>query len=117
MPFIVLVQFLTAQINPPSLSNLHKKYISTKEQTVKLDSVSLVPGSVLITGVPAFYYKVDEVNATITWLEKPNQEMVMVSYRVFPYKLNAVVRHFSSDSIRNNFLGNSGFTFKPGSKQ
>ncbi len=111
------MQILTAQINPPSLSNLYKRYISTKDQTVKLDSLSLVPGSVLIKDVSAFYYKVDEINATITWLEKPDQETVLVTYRVFPYKLNAVTRRFSYDSIRNNFLSNNSFTLRYGTKQ
>ncbi len=79
--------------------------------------MSLVPGSVTINGVSPFYYKVDEVNATITWLEKPNLETVTVTYRVFPYKLNAVVRHLNYDSIRNNFLSNNSFTLRVGAKQ
>ena len=115
--FIFLVQLLYAQINPSSLSNLHKKYISTKERTVKLDSLSLVPGSVRITDVSPYYYKVDEANAIITWTEKPNKEMVMVTYRVFPFKLNAVVRHFSYDSIRLNFISSHSFSLKYGAKQ
>ena len=115
--FIFAVHFIHAQINPPSLSNLRKITISTKDKTVKLDSLSLVPGSVTIDGVSAYYYKVDEVNGTITWLDKPNKENVTVTYRVFPYKLNAVVRHFSYDSIRNNFLSNNPFTLRVGTKQ
>ncbi len=115
--FMLTVHLLNAQINPPSLSNLRKITISTKEKTVKLDSLSLVPGSVTVDGVSAYYYKIDEVNGTITWLEKPGKEKVTVTYRVFPYKLNAVVRHFSYDSIRNNFLANNPFTLRVGTKQ
>ena len=101
--FILIVQFIHAQINPPSLSNLRKKSISTSGQTIKLDSLSLIPGSVIVEGVSPYYYKVDEVNGTITWLEKPNKENVIVTYRIFPYKLNAVARHLNYDSIRYNF--------------
>jgi hypothetical protein len=115
--FTFAVQCIHAQINPPSLSNLRKITISTKDKTVKLDSLSLVPGSVTIEGLSPYYYKVDEVNGTITWLNKPNKENVTVTYRVFPYKLNAVVRHFSYDSIRNNFLSNNPFTLRVGTKQ
>ena len=115
--FILIVHFIHAQINPPSLSNLHKITISTKTQTVKLDSLSLVPGSVIIEGVSPFYYKVDEVNATITWLEKPANENVKVTYRVFPYKLNTVVKHFNFDSIRYNFISSNPFTIRVGGKQ
>ena len=64
--FTFAVQFIHAQINPPSLSNLRKVTISTKGKTVKLDSLSLVPGSVIMDGVSPYYYKVDEVNATVT---------------------------------------------------
>ena len=114
---IFSVHLLHAQINPPSLSNLRKITISTTGKSVKLDSLSLVPGSVILNGVSPYYYKVDEVNATITWLEKPNKENVTVTYRVFPYKLNAVVRHFSYDSIRNNFISSNSFTLRVGAKQ
>ena len=114
---IFTVQFVCAQINPQSLSNLRKITISTKDKTVKLDSLSLVPGSVTVDGVSAYYYKIDEVNATITWLDKPGKENVTVTYRVFPYKLNAVVRHFNYDSIRNNFLANNPFTLRVATKQ
>jgi len=79
--------------------------------------MSIVPGSVSIDGVFPFTYKVDEVNATITWIGKPTADSVLVTYRVFPYKLNAVVRHFNYDSIRNNFISNNPFTIKYGSRQ
>jgi len=108
---------LFAQINPPTLSNLHTITVSTKEQTIKLDSASLVPGSVVIKGVSPFYYKVDEVNATITWLEKPALETVTVTYRVFPYKLNAVLNRLNYDSIRFNFISSNPFTMRVGTKQ
>ena len=114
---IFFVQFLHAQINPPSLSNLHRTTISTTGKTVKLDSLSLVPGSVVIDGVSPYYYKVDEVNATITWLENPGKETVIVTYRVFPYKLNAVVRRFNYDSIRNNFISSNAFTMRVSARQ
>ena len=114
---IITVQNIHAQINPPSLSNLRKLTISTKEQVIKIDSASLVPGSVIIDGVSPYYYKVDEVNATITWLEKPNKENVSVTFRVFPYKLNAVVRHLNYDSIRYNFISSNPFTLRVGAKQ
>jgi hypothetical protein len=114
---IFTVQFICAQINPPSLSNLRTITVSTKDKTVKLDSLSLVPGSVTVEGVSAYFYKIDEVNATLTWLDKPGKENVTITYRVFPYKLNAVVRHFSYDSIRNNFLANNPFTLRVGAKQ
>ncbi len=79
--------------------------------------MSIVPGSVNIDGILPFTYKIDEVNATLTWIGKPLQDSVMVTYRVFPYRLNAVARHFNYDSIRYNFISSNPFTFKYGSRQ
>jgi len=110
--FILFVQFIYAQINLPALSNLRKILVSTKLQTVQIDSVSIIPGSVIIEGILPNTFQVDDVNATITWIQKPVIANVIVSYRVFPYKLNAVVRHFNYDSIKYNFLNNNYFTMK-----
>lgn len=117
LPLILLLHFAGAQVNPPSLSNLYKKSFSTKETQIRLDSLSIVPGSLVVEGISPFFYKVDEVNATLTWLEKPPVATVTITYRVFPYKLNAVVRHFSYDSIRNNFLSSTPFVYKYGGRQ
>ena len=112
-----MAHFTHAQVNPPSLSNLNKKQFSTKETVIRLDSMSIVPGSVTVEGISPFYYKIDEVNATLTWLEKPNVETVIITYRVFPYRLNTIVRHFNYDSIRYNFIGTNPFTIKYSAKQ
>ena len=112
-----MVHHANAQVDPPSLSNLHKKYISTKEKVVKLDSLSLVPNTVIINNILTNTYKIDEVNATITWLTKPMADSVLVTYRVFPFRLNAMLRHLNYDSIRNNFISNNNFTLQYGAKQ
>ena len=104
------------EITPAPLSNLHTISVSTKEKTIRIDSMSLVPGSVTIQGVSPYFYKVDEVNATITWLDKPPHETVKVTYRSFPYKLNAVTSRYNYDSIRYNFLPTEPFTLTVGKK-
>ncbi|MEY2916637.1 MAG: hypothetical protein RIS73_351, partial [Bacteroidota bacterium] len=107
---IFFVHILTAQ-KPSSLSNLRKKLVSVNSNIVKLDSLSIVPNSVTIDNVPPSTYKVDEVNGTITWLHKPAVTNVWVTYRVFPFKLNAVVKHYNYDSIRYNFINNNPVKF------
>ncbi len=106
-----------AQLTPYPLSNLHKKQISTRTGAVKLDSLSIVPNSVQIDGMFPGTYQVDEVNARISWIGKPAQDSVWVTYRIFPFKLNMVVRHFNYDSIRHNFISNQNFTFNYGNTQ
>jgi len=107
---IFFVQLLFAQ-KPAPLSNLRKKFIPVTTNVVKLDSLSIVPNSVIVLNVPPSAYKVDEVNATITWINKPAAETVLVTYRVFPFKLNATVKRYNYDSIRYNFINNNPVTF------
>lgn len=115
--YMCLLQGLHAQIDSRQLSNLRKKTISTRETTIILDSVSLVPGSVIIEGVSPFFYRLDEVNASITWLQQPEPERVLVIYRVFPYKLNAVKSRLNYDSIRFNFLASKPVTIRTAAKE
>lgn len=112
---LLLVQVSLAQQNP--LSNLHTKYISTKKAVVKVDSLSLVPGSVIIAGIPSSDYTVDEVNGSIKWLTNTLPDSVRITYRQFPYKLNAVVRHFSYDSVRNNPMVEKPFVISFANKE
>ena len=112
---LFIVQVSLAQQNP--LSNLHTKYISTKKGITKLDSLSLVPGTVNIYNIPPSAYKVDEVNGTIQWLSNTLPDSVRVTYRQFPYKLNAVVRHFTYDSVLNNPMVNQPFVIDFSNKQ
>jgi hypothetical protein len=99
-----------------ALSNLRKKNITTTGQSIKIDSVSVVPNSLVIKNVAPKAYTFDEINASITWLSKPLYDSVEVVYRVFPYKLNAVTNHLNYDSIRNNFISESPISFKYGEK-
>ncbi|HNF44604.1 MAG TPA: hypothetical protein PLT49_13065, partial [Ferruginibacter sp.] len=117
LPLLFVMHLASAQVNPASISNLHKKSFPVQGPMIKLDSLSLVPGSVQVDGISPLTYKIDEVNAILTWIEKPSAGEVTISYRVFPYKLNAVIRHFSYDSIKNNFLSSKPFVFKYGAKQ
>ncbi|UAY53701.1 hypothetical protein K9M53_07415 [Ferruginibacter albus] len=111
------MQLIKAQTKPSPLSNLRLKYISTKNPVVKVDSLSIVPSTLIVRGVSLGLYKVDEVNATITWLKRPQADSVQVVYRVFPYKLNAVVQHFNFDSVRDNFIAEKPFSFNYNNKE
>lgn len=92
-----------SQMKPGELSNLRKKYISTKESVVRFDTLSIVPKTLQVQDVPSSMYVIDEVNATIKWLVKPLADQVLIQYRVFPYKLNVVTKRYNYDSIRFNF--------------
>ncbi|MFN4284555.1 MAG: hypothetical protein ACK4E8_01175 [Lacibacter sp.] len=100
----MLPAFAVFAQNPAALSNLRTKTISTRTQTVEIDTLSIVPGSFIITGIPASYYRLREWDAQLTWLQQPLADSVSVLYRVFPYKLTAPVQRLNFNDVRNNFV-------------
>ena len=48
-------------------------------------------------------YVLNEVNATLTWKEKPAEDSINVYYRVFPTKLNAKLYKLDYELVRNRF--------------
>jgi len=93
---------VVAQEKP--MSNLRKKTVTTRSPVV-LDTLSVIPRTLAILGVPDSAYAVDWVNAKITWNQALPFDSVLVSYRVFPARLNATVKRMSYDSVMNNFIG------------
>ncbi|MGB8192245.1 MAG: hypothetical protein WCF67_10015, partial [Chitinophagaceae bacterium] len=85
-------------------TNLRQKWISVKADTVRLDSMSIVPNTFSILQVSAESYELDAINGLLVWKQRPALDSVFVRYRVFPGKLNAVARKFDYDSISNYFL-------------
>jgi len=112
--FILLLLYYDgfSQINPASPSNLRKKYISTKFNPVHFDSSSIVPNTVVMRGISNDSVIIDYINAVITWKSRPLPDSVFITYRVFPFKLNSINRHFNYDSVRFNFGNEKPFTYK-----
>ncbi|UEG48765.1 hypothetical protein LK994_08955 [Ferruginibacter lapsinanis] len=111
------MHFANAQKPVPPGSNLRSKYISTKSSIVQIDTASIIPNTISINNVPASSYHIDAVNASISWINKPFEDSVLITYRAFPYKLNAVAYHLNYDSIRNNFIAEKPFKYSYNSKQ
>jgi hypothetical protein len=85
-------------------TNLHRRYIPVQNGAQKLDSLSLVPGSFIISGIPDSLYQIDYVHSTITWIRKPNLDSVYVQYRLFPYQLNGVVQRLDYTKVMDKFV-------------
>ncbi|HEV8083893.1 MAG TPA: hypothetical protein VGP55_11850 [Chitinophagaceae bacterium] len=101
-----------SQISPAPNSNLRKKFISTKINPIQFDSNSVVPNTIILSGIDTSTYAIDYVNALISWKSSTLPDSVFVTYRVFPYRLNAITRHFNYDSVRFNFATEKPFIFK-----
>ena len=96
-----------AQSPPParSASNLRKKWMMLKSDTLHVDSLSLVPNTVSILAVPDSLYTTDFVNGLILFKSRPSLDSVFVTYRVLPARMNAVTKRMAYDSVMNNFIG------------
>ena len=111
--FIVLLLFKDGfSQTGPSLSNLRKKYIAVKTNPVHFDSSSVIPNTISIRGVSSDSFHVDYVNALITFTTVRLPDSVFITYRVFPFKLNGIDRHFNYDSVRFNFEKEKPYVYK-----
>ncbi|HMK26908.1 MAG TPA: hypothetical protein VK483_12835 [Chitinophagaceae bacterium] len=106
---IVILTLLTlwssAQIPVPnsSRSNLHQKVFKVGADSLKIDTMSIVPNSFSIKDIPASDYRLDFVKAVLHWKKRPTADSVIITYRVFPFQLNAAVQRMRYDSVMNNF--------------
>lgn len=91
-----------AQLTPSS--NLRKKMIPVQQGPIAVDSLSIVPGTVFISGIDTSWFRLDEVNGTLYWKKLPPADSVRISYRTFPGRLNASARHMDFDSIMGRFV-------------
>lgn len=92
---------MPAHVKPAS--NLRQKTIAVRPDSLILDSLSIVPQTFSIAHIPDSNYTLDFVHAILYWKQKPQLDSVQVRYRVFPYKLNALVQRLNFDSVMNNF--------------
>jgi hypothetical protein len=86
------------------LSNLRSKKLLVRPITAVFDTLSVVPGSFSVAGFPASTYQLNEADAALTWLGDPPKDSIEIRYRVFPFRLPTVSRHFLFDSIGNKFV-------------
>ena len=84
--------------NENRLSNLRIKKMVVAD-TMRLDTISIVPKTFSITSIPGSDYHLDFIDAILYWNKKPTADSVIITYRVFPFKLNPVAQHLSYDSI------------------
>ncbi|HRH51230.1 MAG TPA: hypothetical protein PLP23_20935 [Panacibacter sp.] len=109
--FFIAFLFLYYSAGAQTSSSLKKKKIAASG-IIQLDSLSIVPATVQIAGIDSSYYSVDLINGIFSWKKKPLADSIFITYRVFPFKLNAIAQRFSYDSIRNNFIATPTYTSK-----
>lgn len=106
---LVILTLLTlcssAQIPVPGniQSNLRQKIFKVSSDSLKIDTISIVPNSISIPGISPDDYKLDIVKAILYWNKKPATDSVSISYRVFPFQLDASAQRMRYDSVMNFF--------------
>ena len=91
-------------------SNLRVKKMAVRSDSLLIDTLSLVPGSFQIHETDPATYRLDFVKALLIWNVRPAADSILISYRVFPYRLNAVAQRLRYDSIVN-FVYHKPFVF------
>jgi len=86
-----------------STSNLRQKVFQTGPDSLQIDTISIVPKTFSVAYVSASDYRLDPVKAMLYWKKKPALDSVIITYRVFPFRLDAVAQRISFDSVMNNF--------------
>ena len=86
-----------AQVHPAS--NIKRKRISTTG-AAHLDSLSTVPGSIIIIGFNDSFFELDPISAVLTRKTNAGVDSVDIIYRTFPFKLDAPAFRYDFDSIR-----------------
>ncbi|MEO6883220.1 MAG: hypothetical protein ABI199_04255 [Bacteroidia bacterium] len=116
--FLVSILASPCTVFAQSGSNIHTKFIFLSEKdTVKIDSLSIIPGSLKINfsdtvKMDSAFYRIDYVNALLIFdLKKIPQKQVagkkvFLSYRVFPYLFSQSRQHKNVDKIRPDIFGN-----------
>jgi hypothetical protein len=106
---LVILTLLTlcssAQIPVPGniRSNLRQRVFKVNADSLKIDTISIVPNTFTIDGIPASDYKLDIVKAILYWNKKPIADSINISYRVFPFQLDASAQRMRYDSVMNFF--------------
>ena len=89
--------------NAKPISNLRTKKIAVVADTIRIDTFSVIPNTLLIEGFNDSTYFFDNINALLKWKTLPSTDSVTIVYRVFPYKLNSVVQRLNYDSVSYKF--------------
>ncbi len=105
--FICLLSILTilcGSSRAQDFRSLREKWFETVSDTLILDSLSVVPGSLLINGMPSDsnLCTLYPWSSKLVWKKKPMTDRVKIQYRVYPFALTAAYFHKDIRSIRDD---------------
>ena len=114
MKFIIVVFaycLLSTAYCAAQSSNLHTKLLLLQKDTTLLDTLSIIPGTILVKKrngetIDSTFYKIDYVNALIIRSSAhPVEDTIQISYKVFPFFFAEKNQHKDIRRIQNNRSG------------
>ena len=103
--FLCLALLTTVHVRGQQNSTLRSKQVATDRDTLRLDSLPMLPGSLRVIApgggpVDSSYYAWDALHSLFWWNKKPAFDSVRIRYRVLSIDLNRVYLHKSDTLIR-----------------
>ena len=98
--------FLKATAQSIELSNIKYKKIAVVNDTIKIDSLSLVAHAVLVKNVDTTTYVIDYLKSQLIWKKKPSLDSIEVMYRVLPLSFSKKYFHKDIKRLETNFFMN-----------
>ncbi|MFN4313507.1 MAG: hypothetical protein ACK4E0_04370 [Chitinophagaceae bacterium] len=96
------VSAIRAQNPLPFKNNLRSQTFAVQSDTLRIDTVSIIPQTLRIVGVDAGTYQLNEAGAYLVWIVRPATDSVQINWRSFGFRLQPVTQRMSFDSISNN---------------
>lgn len=103
--FLLFIGFAHSSLQAQDLSHtslrVHK--IATNQDSIRIDSLSIVKGSVSLAIDSASYLLLPEQSLLI-WKKRPTADSIDIRYRVIPYALTATYFHKDIQRMNRNIL-------------
>ena len=110
---IIILLALGFSCQAQNLSNYNNKILKNTNNTIKIDSFSIIKESVVISDfnnniIPNTDYSINDIEALLIWNKKPVIDSFKIFYRSFPYKFTH--RLFTNDyNLYKNYNDNTGY--------
>jgi len=105
---IVFIALCIASAQAQNLSNLRTKLLNVTNDTLTVDTLSIIENSVVIINagdtVANETYQINAAASQVIWLQKPKDSKVLVFYRVYPFKFDKLVFNKKASKVDSNLL-------------
>lgn len=94
-----------AQTTPATFfSNIRTATVPLLSDSLYVDSLSVVPGSFFVRGIPDSLYAFYPERSLLVWVKKPQEDSVTLRYRVFPLHFYQEYSHKNIRQVDSNSL-------------